>query len=106
MYCFAKNLLKKQKIKFIWQENDDRNFRYKKSTLWCYLLKWSGKRGSNSRPRPWQGRALPTELFPHLSYFKMVPEARLELARPERRGILNPLRLPIPPLGQHLVVSS
>ena len=30
----------------------------------------------------------------------MVPEARLELARPERRGILNPLRLPIPPLGQ------
>ena len=31
MYCFTKNLLKKQKIKFIWQENDDRNFRYKKA---------------------------------------------------------------------------
>ena len=27
----------------------------------------SGKRGSNSRPQPWQGCALPTELFPHLS---------------------------------------
>ena len=27
---------------------------------------WSGKRDSNSRPRPWQGRALPTELFPRL----------------------------------------
>ncbi len=27
-------------------------------------LFWSGKRDSNSRPRPWQGRALPTELFP------------------------------------------
>ena len=27
--------------------------------------KWSGKRDSNSRPRPWQGRALPAELFPH-----------------------------------------
>ena len=26
---------------------------------------WSGKRDSDSRPRPWQGRALPTELFPH-----------------------------------------
>ena len=26
----------------------------------------SGKRDSNSRPRPWQGRALPTELFPQL----------------------------------------
>ncbi len=24
---------------------------------------WSGKRGSNSRPTPWQGIALPTELF-------------------------------------------
>ena len=30
------------------------------------LVTWSGKRDSNSRPRPWQGRALPTELFPHL----------------------------------------
>jgi hypothetical protein len=28
---------------------------------------WSGKRDSNSRPRPWQGRALPTELFPRKS---------------------------------------
>ena len=27
---------------------------------------WSGKRDSNSRPQPWQGCALPTELFPHL----------------------------------------
>lgn len=26
--------------------------------------KWSGKRDSNSRPQPWQGCALPTELFP------------------------------------------
>ena len=30
---------------------------------------------------------------------KMVPEARLELARLEGRGILNPLCLPISPLG-------
>ena len=26
---------------------------------------WSEKRDSNPRPRPWQGRALPTELFSH-----------------------------------------
>ena len=26
--------------------------------------KMSGKRGSNSRPQPWKGCALPTELFP------------------------------------------
>ena len=28
----------------------------------CFL--WSGRRGSNSLPRPWQGRALPDELRP------------------------------------------
>ncbi len=27
---------------------------------------WSGKPGSNRRPQPWQGCALPTELFPHI----------------------------------------
>ena len=32
--------------------------------LFPRLAFWSGKRDSNSRPRPWQGRALPTELFP------------------------------------------
>ena len=29
---------------------------------------WSGKRDSNPRPQPWQGCALPTELFPHYSH--------------------------------------
>ncbi len=33
----------------------------------CYNL--SGKRDSDSRPRPWQGRALPTELFPQYLFF-------------------------------------
>ncbi len=31
----------------------------------CFPLVWSGRRGSNSRPQPWQGCALPTELLPH-----------------------------------------
>ena len=39
---------------------------------------WSGKRDSNSRPPPWQGDALPTELFPHF----MERKTRLELATP------------------------
>ena len=30
----------------------------------CPFL-WSGLRGSNPPPRPWQGRALPNELNPH-----------------------------------------
>ena len=29
---------------------------------------WSGRRVSNSRPQPWQGCALPTELLPHVSH--------------------------------------
>ena len=35
--------------------------------LWLWTL--SGKRDSNSRPQPWQGCALPTELFPQLHGF-------------------------------------
>ena len=31
-----------------------------------YGAVWSGLRGSNPPPRPWQGRALPNELNPHL----------------------------------------
>ena len=30
--------------------------------------RWSGKRGSDPRPQPWQGCALPTELFPHCRF--------------------------------------
>ena len=33
-------------------------------SCWMMLLFWSGRRGSNSLPRPWQGRALPDELRP------------------------------------------
>ena len=29
-----------------------------------FFIFWSGKGDSNSRPQPWQGYALPTELFP------------------------------------------
>ena len=33
---------------------------------------WSGKRVSNSRPQPWQGCALPTELFPLLTFARVI----------------------------------
>ena len=36
-----------------------------KNLLDSSLLFWSGKRDSDPRPQPWQGCALPTELFPH-----------------------------------------
>ena len=39
---------------------------------------WSERRDSNSRPRPWQGRALPTELLsliiPLLNYLNEIPQ--------------------------------
>ena len=37
--------------------------------------KWSGKRGSNSRPQAWQACALPTELFPLFLKGSIGPEA-------------------------------
>jgi hypothetical protein len=36
----------------------------KREALASLFQNWSGKRVSNSRPQPWQGCALPTELFP------------------------------------------
>ena len=33
---------------------------------------WSGIRGSNSRPIPWQGIALPTELIPHCKTSRLL----------------------------------
>ncbi len=47
------------------------NTKQKRQLGSCLSLFWSGKRDSNSRPQPWQGCALPTELFPH--YFKSAP---------------------------------
>ena len=38
--------------------------------------------------------------------FKMVPGTRIELVQPYGRGILSPLRLPIPPPGQSLKSSA
>ena len=40
----------------------------KKDTHVGVFLFWSGRRGSNSLPRPWQGRALPDELRPQTQY--------------------------------------
>ena len=34
---------------------------------------WSGLRGSNSLPPPWQGGALPDELKPHIGASRIVP---------------------------------
>ena len=38
----------------------------------CPVSLWSGQRGSNSLPPPWQGGALPDELCPHRGYAAFV----------------------------------
>ena len=38
---------------------------YEKAAESAAFCLWSGKRGSNPPPQPWQGCALPNELFPH-----------------------------------------
>ena len=48
----------------------------------------SGKRDSNPRPQPWQGCALPTELFPRL------PERPLRTARSDQRPAIHPTSCP------------
>ena len=48
----------------------------------------SEKRGSNPRPRPWQGRALPTELFSH-SHYLLERQHLLSIADANVLLILN-----------------
>ena len=44
--------------------------------MFLLQTKKSGKRDSDPRPRPWQGRALPTELFPRKKQFGEEEETR------------------------------
>ena len=41
-------------------------------TAWLWYRIWSGRRGSNPRPLPWQGNALPTEPLPHILKFNYL----------------------------------
>ena len=56
-------------ISFIWRRHPESNWGIKvlqtSALPLGYVAVWSGKRGSNSRPPPWQGDALP------LSYFRI-----------------------------------
>ncbi len=57
----------------------DHSFIQKKKPF-CVFAKrfWSGLRGSNSLPPPWQGGALPDELNPHLWCFRSESNQRHE----------------------------
>lgn len=47
-------------------QNDYRLYKTKNCNRSCNKINWSGKRGSNPWPLPWQGSALSTELLPRI----------------------------------------
>ena len=61
----------------------NKNEIYQKNDTHLVLFQ-SEKRDSNPRPRPWQGRALPTELFSHFWYLFLSISFAIQL------GFLNP----------------
>ena len=68
------------------------------SRIECFLAgkNWSGKPGSNRRPQPWQGCALPTELFPHsvrLTTAVVAEPARLRAPHQPWQGCALPTEL-------------
>ena len=69
-YILTKNKLTEQKLCELLEapprfELGHRGFADLCLTTWLWRLIWSGLRGSNSLPPPWQGGALPDELHPH-----------------------------------------
>ena len=59
---------------------------------------WSGKPGSNWRPQPWQGCALPTELFPLVVLAtRLLPRARRRLKTSFQSAPLRPIGLRVGP---------
>ncbi len=48
-------------VVFVWKGKYNKILGIKKAPNWG--LEWSERRDSNSRPSPWQGDALPTELL-------------------------------------------
>ena len=58
------------------------------STMASY---WSGRRGSNSLPPPWQGGALPDELRPHIRHITAPFRDASDRNRTNDTGIFSPL---------------
>ena len=61
---------------------------------------WSGKRGSNPPPLPWQGSALPNELFPHCAlalcrspWCFVLSSARSYILTQESDYVKHPVRI-------------
>ena len=66
-----------------------------------YVKEWSGKRDSDPRPQPWQGCALPTELFPLVTTSRSeeeetrTPTTQLSLP-PQSSASTNSATSPLP----------
>ena len=63
-------------------------------------ISWLCWMGTIHRPRPYEGRALPLSYSTtRVNVKPLVPEARLERARPCGQLLLRQPRLPVPPRG-------
>jgi hypothetical protein len=71
-----------------WEPHSDKE----KGSLGFPCRTWSGRRVSNSRPQPWQGCALPTELLPH-RFDRVLAANRSWNYRPKRGRPANRPRL-------------
>src|SRR5574337_70774 len=63
---------------------------------------WSGRRVSNSRPQPWQGCALPTELLPHSKPGIIAKFRRAKTTNGTRSGSVRDRPRGRPHRGRHL----
>ena len=77
------------------------------------ILKWSGKRGSNPPPLPWQGSALPNELFPHCAlalcrspWCFVLSSARSYILTQESDYVKHPVRIFLHFFGFHALWVS
>ena len=74
---------------------------------------WSGKRGSNPPPLPWQGSALPNELFPHCAlalcrspWCFVLSSARSYILTQESDYVKHPVRIFLHFFGFHALWVS
>ena len=75
-----------------------------KDILSDVFLFWSGLRGSNSLPPPWQGGALPDELNPHISAAAFAATVGASgRNRTNDTGIFSPLLYQLSYRGRYLI---
>gem|GEM_PF-5268977 len=102
---------------FFWRHHPESNWGIKvlqtSALPLGYGAIWSGKRGSNPPPLPWQGSALPNELFPHCAlalcrspWCFVLSSARSYILTQESDYVKHPVRIFLHFFGFHALWVS